>query len=392
MSSTKINAGKYASLHIERIPNSPQSKDKSLRKEFIRYVHRLYRGCEQWVPWFDAEMIRLIDKTHPYFDHSDADFFLAKTERETVGRIAVLHNTLYNEKHNEESAHFYFFDCGNHPEVARALIERATDWAKQRGCKKLIGPMLFGGATGQGVLIDGFEYRAAMTMMNYNYPYYAQLLESVGFKKRKDYYSARLKPQEFQIPEKIRRAAEITIKRGRFEVVKFAKKKELESLSDTVGYLYNNILGSFNEAHRLTQREIENMTRDLVTISDPELVKVLRYDGKIVGFLLTFPDLSRAMQKGKGKLGLISMLRLKREFRKTRDLIINGLGILPEYQRLGGNALLYYELTETALAKGQRFRHADCTQIAETTEQMLNDLKKLGGEIYKIHRLYEKEI
>ncbi|MEW5814413.1 MAG: hypothetical protein AB1798_03320, partial [Spirochaetota bacterium] len=132
---------------------------------------------------------------------------------------------------------------------------------------------------------------------------------------------------------------------------------------------------------------LKHVTRELLTVADPALFKILAYDGKICGFLFAFPDVSTAIQKSKGKLNPISILRLLSAFRKTDGLIINGAGILPQYQKLGGNALLYYELERTV--NSRNFTHADLTQIAETTTMMLSDIKTVGGEVYKTHRIYE---
>jgi len=117
-------------------------------------------------------------------------------------------------------------------------------------------------------------------------------------------------------------------------------------------------------------------------------VKILAYDGRIVGYLLAFPDLSEAMQRNGGRLGPVKILRLLREIRRTKGLLVNGMGILPQHQRLGGNALLYSELTKTA--GGKRFKQAELTQISERTELMLRDVQTLGARSYKVHRMFER--
>lgn len=361
-------------------------------RQFIRFPHRLFRGCPQWVPWFDRSMRGIVGKRHPFFDHSDAEFFLAVRDGRTVGRIAAFENTRFNEKHGERACNFYFFDAEDDREISHRLFECASEWALDRGLDTMVGPMLFGAASGQGILIEGFEHRASMTMMGYHYPYYRTHLEGEGFEKRRDYVSAQTDPRTYELPDRIRRAAEITLKRGRFSVLRFANRRELKSVAERVGSLYNEVLASFNEGHRLTDREMEAAIDDLLLVADPELVKILTYDNDIVGFLLAFPDLSAAMQRSHGRMSPVALIRLKREFSRSRRLIINGMGILPEYQRLGGNALLYSELARTSEEQAGRFVHAEMTQIAETTHLMLKDMGNLGGEVYKIHRLYQKPL
>ncbi len=373
---------------VERV-GRPRGKTA---EAFIRFPHRLYRECRQWVPWFDRSMRKLIARNHPFFEHSEADFFVARRGRAPVGRIALLHNRPLNEKHGESSANFYFFDAIDDEAVSSALFETAFEWARSRRLDRIVGPSLFGAASGHGILIDGFEHRASMTMMNYNYPYYRALIEKAGFEKRRDYFSARLDPKTFELPQKIRRVAEIVLDRGHFEVMRFRTKEELRAVAEQVGEMYNEVLASFNEGHRLSDEEIRMAIDDLVDIADPALIKILTYHGRIVGFLLPFPDLSAEIRQSNGKLGPLTILRLKRAVGRARSMIINGVGILPEYQRLGGNALLYYELTQTSREQEGRFLHAEITQVAETTDRMLADMRSLGGVVYKTHRLYERSV
>ena len=332
----------------------------------------------------------MLERTHPYFDHSEADFFLAEKNDEVVGRIAAFENRRLNEKHDTKSATFYFFDSVDDTRVSQALFDAVFDWARRRGLDLIVGPLLSGGTSGQGILIEGYEHRAAMTLMGYNYPYYADLIEQAGFRKRRDYFSAQQYPQSFVPSEKIQRVIDITKKRGRFELISFKSKRELKAFGRTVGEIYNDVLASFNEGHKLTEREIEASTRDLLLIADPNLVKILTYDGNIAGFILAFPDISAAMQRARGKLSLRAILDLRRELKRSSQLIVNAVGILPQYQRLGGNALLYSELADTS--RSQRFVHAELMQIAETTKLMLGDMKSLDGDVYKTHRLYERDL
>ena len=117
---------------------------------------------------------------------------------------------------------------------------------------------------------------------------------------------------------------------------------------------------------------------------------MLAYDGEIVGFVFGFPDVSRTIKRSDGRLGPLAILRLLRDLRRTPDLIINGAGILPQFQRLGGNALLYAALEETARTRA--FRDVDLVQVADTTSLMLSDIQTLGGTVWKVHRVYTRPV
>ncbi len=360
-------------------------------REFIALPFSLYAGNRCWVPWFSADLRQLIDRRHPFFEHSGGEFLLARRQGRPCGRIAVLENRRYNEAHGIRSAHFYFFDAANDREVASALFTAAFDWARARGLDQVIGPLGIGGTSGGGILVEGFDARAAMTMMAYNHAYYRELVEAAGFTKLLDLNSFYLDADTFRLPDKVRSIAEKVLARGSFKVLEFSSRRPLKAIAGKVGKVYNSALGDHVETYSLSDREVRKVTQDLMTVADPTLIKVLTYNDEVVGFLFGFPDLSEAIRRARGRLNPITILDLLREYKRTDWLIANGAGILPKYQRLGGNALLYYELERTA-KQGGRFRHVDLTQIAETTGLMLKDVETLGGRVYKVHRLYTRSL
>ncbi|MCJ7696316.1 MAG: GNAT family N-acetyltransferase [Anaerolineaceae bacterium] len=328
---------------------------------------------------------------HPFYEHSDADFFIAEIDGKPVGRIAALENKPFNKYHNTRDAEFYLFDCINDQEVAEALVGKVIEWAKSRGLTKLIGPKGFGPLDGYGIQIEGFEHRQMMNMMNYNFPYYRDLIENLGFTKIVDFVSSYIKPGDFVLPEKVIKASEIAQKRGSFEVLNFKNKKHLRQWALKIGEAYNKAFVKNWEYYPLSKREIEFVVSNIMTIVDPDLLKVILKNGEVVGFTFPFPDVSVAMQKNKGKLGLIEIIRLLSEVKRTKWLTFNGVGILPEYQGLGGNAIIYSELQKAMKAKKQ-FVDSELTQVAETAVQMRKDLGNLGVRPYKNHRVYQKDI
>jgi hypothetical protein len=255
----------------------------------------------------------------------------------------------------------------------------------------MVGPKGFGPLDGYGIQIEGFEHRQMMNMMNYNYPYYRDLVEKLGFTKIVDFVSSYIEPQKFQLSPKVRKAAQIAQKRGTFKVLNFKNKRELKKWSGPIGEAYNAAFVDNWEYYPLTQREIDFVVDNVMTIVDPDMIKIITKDEKVVGFVLPFPDVSAAMQKNKGRLGPIAILRLLLEIKRTDWISFNGVGILPEYQGLGGNAIMYAEL-EKALHQNTQFIHAELTQVAETAVQMRKDLKNLGVEFYKNHRVYQRDI
>jgi len=359
-------------------------------REFVDFPHQLYRGSKQWVPQFRRDIRVILDRKHPSFERCEARFFLARKGGTPVGTIGAIVNAAYNEYQHSRTGHFHFFDCIDDREVSHALFEQAFEWLRSKGMEKVIGPFGFG-FMGMGALVEGFEHRAVMTMMAYNGPWYGPALEAEGFVKHRDQLSMFLEAANFRLPDRVRRVAEISLKRGSFEVPQFKSKRALIRRAPAIGHIYNETFSAHtDEFYPLSEKEIRQITADLVTVADPKLIKLLMRKGEVAGFLLGFPDLSAALQRAHGRITPWGIIDLLLEYRRTRWLVVNGAAILPQYQRLGGNALLYYMLEK--MNSGQRFMYVDAVQIAETTDLMLSDMRTLGGKIYKVHRLFQRAL
>jgi hypothetical protein len=375
-------------LSIEKI----DTENKSQVKRFVEFYYDLYKDCQQWVPpLFVDAYLPLNRKKHPFFGHSDADFFLAVRDGKVVGRICAGENKLFNEYHKTRNAQFYFFDTVDDLEVAKALFEAAFNWARQRRLDTMIGPKGLSPFDGYGILVEGFEHRQMMTMMNYNYDYYSRLVEALGFAKEVDFVSCYLPAEAFRIPERVERIAQWAMQRGNLWVKDFKNKKELVGWAQRIGRTYNKTFINNWEYYPFTQGDIDYAVQNVFMVADHRLIKLIMHGDDIVGFLFAFPDASAALQRAKGHLFPFGIVDLLLEMKRTKTVSGNGMGVLPEFQGTGGNALLYYELGKTVLDYFN-FKFVEMTQVAETTKQMRADLKNLNGVEYKNHRVFRKAI
>lgn len=360
-------------------------------RRFLDLPFSLYRDSPNWVPPIRVDAAaQLNPRKHPYYEHSEAEFFIATRDGQDVGRIALLENKPYNRYHNKRQAQFYLFESVRDIEVARALFERLYERARDRGLNQIVGPKGFGALDGYGMLVDGFEFRQMMTMMNYNPSYYPEFMVELGFRKEVDFVSCYLGADKFHMDERVHTIAQRAAKRSGLWVKRFANKKELVSWSPRIGDTYNKAFVNNWEYYPLTQREIKFVVDNIMTIADPKLIKIVLHGDDIVGFLFAFPDVSAAIQRNKGRLFPFGLIDLLIEFKRTRWVSLNGAGILPEFQGRGGNALLYSEIEKTI--RGAKFLHADLTQVAETAVQMRRDLENVGGVPYKNHRVFIREL
>ncbi len=374
-------------LTIEQVDTT----NKKQVKRFIDVPFRLYQGNSQWVPPIRADMKEALNRNkHPFYEHSSAAFFLANREGRDIGRIAALENRNYNSHHGTKTGQFYFFDCEDDSEGAARLFEAAFEWAKGRGLNKITGPKGFSVFDGYGMLERGYEYRQMMNMMNYNNPYYLRMAAESGLEKEVDYISHLVAVKDFKMPERVHSIADRVLKRKKLHVIPFRNKRELREWAPRIGQAYNDAFIKNWEYVPLTDRELDYVVDNIMLVANPKLIKIIARDDQVVGFAFGWPDVSAAMQRSKGNLFPIGIFDLLLEMRRTTSVAGNGMGMLPEYQGLGGNALLYTEMEKSL--SGFNFVNFELTQVAETAVQMRKDLETLGGIPYKNHRVFSRSL
>ncbi|MBN2548004.1 MAG: hypothetical protein JXB15_02510 [Anaerolineales bacterium] len=374
-------------LKIEKIDTA----NKAQVQRFVHLPFQFYTDTPQWVPPLLKDVTDMLNPNkHPFYEHSTGDFFIAVRDGKDVGRIAALENTRYNQYHGTKQAQFYFFECEDNQETANALFEAVFEWSRARGLDTVIGPKGLGPLDGYGIVVEGFEHRQMMTMMNYNHPYIPRMVTNLGFEKEVDFVSCYMNTAEFNLPERVHRIAERVQQRGTLAVRRFKDKADLVSYSPRIGQAYNKAFVNNWEYYPLTDREIKFVVDNIMTIADPRLIKIITHNEDAVGFLFGFADISAALQRNKGRLLPFGLIDLMLEMRRTKWVALNGTGILPEYQGRGGNALMYSEMEKTV--KEYHFEHADMTQVAETAVQMRSDLINVGGKAYKNHRVFHRKI
>jgi GNAT superfamily N-acetyltransferase len=357
-------------------------------QQFLDLPFRLYRDIPQWVPPLDSDARLMLDRRrHPFYKHSDAAFFLAVRDGRAVGRVAVLDNRRYNDFNTERTAFFYLFECEDDPGAAQALFGAAFEWARARGLDKIVGPKGFTVFDGLGMLVKGFEHRPAFGLP-YNPPYYPALVEAAGFQMQGELVSGYL-GVGMQFPEKIHQLAELVQKRRGLRVTRYRTRRDLRALVPKLQALYNNSLSGTTGNVPLTDDEVKTLADQMLWFADPRLIKIVMKDSEPVGFLFAYPDISAAVQRTKGRLFPFGWIDLLLELRRTKWININGAGIVEKYRGLGGTALLFSEMQKSVVEAG-RFEHADLVQIGVENDKMQREMRDLGIDFYKTHRVYQR--
>ena len=358
-------------------------------RQFIRFPFDLYESCPQWVPPLIPDMKLALNRNkYPFYRNSDADFYVVKSEGETLGRIAAIENRLYNRHHGTKVAFFYYLDVVNDVQVSRLLFETAFEWARARDLDTMYGPNGLLRADGHGLLVEGFEHRPAIGIA-YNHSYYGDLVEDAGFEKSHDYLSGHI-TKGYDLPQRFYDIAERIKTRRGYRIKTFNSQRELLALAPDLHQIYEEAFVQVWGFYPVEQEEIEALIRRISAIADPHLIKLVLKEDEPVGFAIAYPDVSAAIQRIKGRLWPFGWIQLLLERKRTEWVNFNGVGVLPKYQGIGANAVLYTELGHTLAHTEHNFKHGDFVQVADTNVESLGDAMAMQMDFYKRHRVYRR--
>ena len=375
-------------IEIKKVTNSQQLE------QFIQFYYDLYRGSEYAVPFlYSDEKATLRRDKNPSFECCEAEYFLAFKDGQVTGRVAAIINRRANERWNRKAVRFGWFDFIDDIEVSTALIKTVEAWGREKGMNEIAGPLGFIDTDREGMLIEGFDELSTM-YVNYNYPYYSQHIERIGgFLKDNDYLEYKVTVPEV-VPEKFAKTTQLVQKRYGLNVHKFTRKELIdEGFGREVFHLLNATYKDLYGFSELSKSQIDKLVNDYIRIADLNLVTAIMDGDKMVGFGITFPSFSQALQKTHDghflPFGWWHLLKiLKWHKTDTVDLLL--IGVLPEYRSKGANALIFDDLIRQFQAYG--FKWAITGPQMESNTGVLSQWQYLESKVIRRHRCYKKLI
>lgn len=367
-------------------------KTQSDLKRFIKSQFNFYKNDENFVPPLMMDRLKLLNKDkNPFFKHSKMELFMVENNGKITGRIAAIINENHNKTHNDKVGFFGFFECENNQETANILFDEASKYLKSNGMTEMRGPVNPSMNDESGLLIDGFD-SPPVVLMTYNPKYYIDLIEGYGLSKIKDLYAYHLINEQY-VSEKLERMQSIVRKRNSLTIrsMNFSNKKQFKQDVETLKYIYNNAWEPNWGFVKMTDEEFDFLANDLKTIADPDYALIAEINGKPAGFALALPDINQCLIHNKNGSLLPGIWHLLTKKKKINLLRIIVLGILPQYQRTGADAVLYWELGTRGKPKG--IEYGEASWILEDNEMMNKGLTTtMLGKVYKTYRIYQKEI
>lgn len=362
-------------------------------KEFIHFANDLYKGDEYYAPSLISDDYNTFDpKKNGAFDFCQAQMFLAYKEGKVAGRVMAIINNRANETWKVKQVRYGWIDFINDEEVAKALLDAVAAWGKERGMTDIAGPLGFTDFDPEGMLVEGFE-RVATMIGIYNYPYYPQILEKLGYTKETDWMEYRITIPD-ELPERYYKYADIVIAKNKLNVRKVTRRminkenygrKFFKLINETYYKLYGFSL--------LSDKQIDAYTKLYLGLLDTRMVSFIENEnGELVAAGVTMPDLTAALQKCGGKLFPFGWFHLlKAIFWKpcdTLDMLL--VGVREDYRGKGLNAVLVTDLYPRLKAMG--FKYAETTAELETNDSIQAMWKYFEREQHKRRRVYAKKI
>lgn len=365
---------------------------KPALKKFVNFGIKLYKDNPCYVPPLVSDEVEtLMPGKNPAYDYCRAQAFMAWRDNQPVGRIVAIVNDLVNSRTGQKQARFGFVDFIDDPEVADALFGAAEGWAREQGMTEMIGPMGFTDMDHEGMLVEGFDEMGTMATI-YNYPYYPEHLERMGYVKDVDWVEYRVTvPAE--VPEKFQRIADIVKKKYNLRSVKFTSRRKIkemygQALFDLINEAYDGLYGY----SPLNQRQIEYYIDKYLGIVRLDCLSVIvDADDRLVALGLSMPSMSQALRKSKGKMFPFGWYHLLNGIYGRNDVVdLLLIAVRKEYLSKGVNSMIFADLIPIFNKEG--FKEAESNIELEGNESVRQQWDYFPHRQHRRRRAFRKQI
>ncbi len=361
-------------------------------KRFIDLPFRLHANHPLWIPPLKLERRMFLSRRlNAFFSHGEAEYFLARRGGRVVGRITAQINHAFNDHRKKSWGWFGFIELEDDPEVARALLDAAEDWLRQRGCERMVGPANFAMNDECGILIEGFELRP-MISQPWHPPYYQRVLEEVGMTKAMDLLMWKLEVTErdkvlpviWELAEKAQSEHGIRVRPMR--------RRQLRKDMDSFAEVYNAAWSENWDFVPYTKKDLDGLAQELQLAFDRHWFMIAEREdtGEVVGMAITVPDLNQVLAKMHGRMLPLGWWYFVRKSTIMDRVRVGWLGVKPAYQHTGVAAKLYQGHFDAAEATPQS--GGEMGWILETNTAMNRGMEAMGGTVVKRYRMYEREL
>lgn len=360
-------------------------------RAFAKYPLELYRNSDYYVPCFTSDEKNIKNPKKNYAaEGCEVKCFLAEKNGRVVGRIAGIIVAESNRKFGEKKIRFSRFDFNGDEDVAEALLNKVAEFGKERGMTVIHGPWGFNDTDREGMLTSGFNLPATYAT-NYNYEYYADVVQKLGFKKESEWVEFAIYPET--LDPKIYKAAEFVQKRYGFVELndKHPIKRVIKEYGDLFFDCYNEAYKDLDCYVELKGKVKQNVIMQFATVINQDYFSCILdpKTGKIAAFGVVIPAIGDIIKKHNGNL-VASALPLLKAIKKPAALELTLIGVAPEYRNTGVNAMIITRIHRNIMKNG--IKKVVCNPMLTSNAGILTQWKWVEHKEIKRRATFEKEI
>lgn len=362
----------------------------STHKAFFKVPYRIYQNDEHWIPPLQRDLEFVFDEQrNPAFQEGHLQrWILIDDDQQLAGRIAAFTKSSTIENEAYQVGGVGFFECINDQHAAFQLFGKAHEWLEEQGAQAMDGPINFGERDKfWGLLVEGFKKPSYQE--NYNPPYYQQLFEAYGFQPYFEQETYEARKGEVQL-DRLSKVAERATQREVVEVRCLEPDKLDQYVTDFIT-VYNNAWKNFQDFKPLTKEEVKALFKQVKPVLEKDFLIFVYMKGQPAGVVFLLPDVNQIFQYFNGRLGWWEQLkflwyRWQGNMDKLKGLV---LGIHPDFQNKGVDALLIYHILRQVELNGQ-YQYAELSWVGSFNPKMKATIQKLNPKRSKLHLTYRK--
>lgn len=372
------------SITVEKVTN------QETHNLFINLPYEIHRNHSLWVPPLKIFEKNYLDpKKNHHIDHSKIVCYLAFKNGNLAGRIMGIINSKLNETWSQKQARFCKFESINDNDVAASLFNAAETWAQKNEMEEMVGPLGFSNQDPQGFLIEGFDAKPSIGTI-YNFEYIPDLLEKCGYQKEVDYVTYKVVIPD-KVPEVYEKIAERLLKRATVRILEFTKKKDAKRYIPKVLEFMNETYSGIYGFIPLSEEVIRKASKTYSQILDPHFLKVI-VNGKdeIVAFIFGIKDVTEGFKKAGGRLIPFGYFQIVCTQKKSKRLDLLLGAIREDFRGKGLDTLMAIAMVRSA--RDCNMEYVDSHHELESNTKMRAEMERMGGKVYKRHRVYRKDL
>ncbi len=361
-----------------------------LLRTFINLPARIHVGHKNWVPPIYLDDRGFFNKKkNKSFLYCDTILAIAYKHDKPVGRIMGIINHRYNKASGDNDARFCFMETWNDPEVFHALITFIENWAKNKNCDNLVGPLGFSDKDPQGFQVEGFNEPVVLAT-NCNFPYMPELLLKERYSKKVDSVVYKI-PVPAEIPDFYNSIYKRALLNNHIKVLEFTSRKKIKPLIRPVLTLLNETFTDIYAFDPFEEREMDDFANRYLPLLDPKFIKIITdLQDNILAFIIAMPDISKGIIACKGRVIPFGIFQIIEARKKAKQLNLLLGGVKEEYRGKGLDVIMGVKMLETAHKFG--LEYIDSHLELETNLLVRKEMERMDGIVYKRFRVFKKEI